>query len=364
MLNFMKIVIGIFIIAHTASPVLASGEIQVTLELFPEVQNARMLFLSDFDLLQLGTGPLMFRISMINSGNAAKTIIGRFSVETASLGTLFYGETHPFTLPQGTLYLTNHDLFSRQQTYSLSEYNFEAAADELRDIILQTGQLPADRYDFKWEIFDVNNNTNQDSKIESLFIDNPTRLDLISPGAEASGSYLPFLYTTFPYFRWESNATEFRLKVCEKLPHNHSPEDAMNNTPRLETTITGSTFFQYPSAGALNLEEGKTYFWQIFVTIATASGRVEVPSEIWGFQVVDLSNPQFAENQEQLLESLQDILGEGAITELFGPDGELQGFQITGVAFWNGKPITMQTILEIIDAIRDGKLQVESFRIE
>lgn len=358
-----SITIFIIILISIYSPAYTS-EVQVTLELFPGLQNARMLFLSDFDLLQLGNGPLLFRISMTNSGTAAKSIIGKFSVETANLGILFYGETKPFSLPVGTTYLTNQDIFTQQQQYSLSQYNFEDAADELRETILQTGKLPTDRYDFKWEVIEVENNVNHDSKTESLFIDNPTRLDLISPGTEANSSFLPILFTTLPYFRWESNATEFRLKVCEKLPHNRTPEDAMNNTPRLERKIIENNYFQYPSAGAWTLEEGKTYFWQVFAAIETASGSVEIPSEIWGFQIIDLSNPQFAESQKRIIEELEDILGDNAIQELFGPEGELQGFQMTGIAYWNGKPISIQKIMELIDAIREGKLVVESYRIE
>ena len=361
---FKTFTIVIFILILIYYPVYASSEVQVTLELFPAMQNARMLFLSDFDLLQLGNGPLLFRISMINTSSGPKSLIGKFSVETANLGILFTGETKPFTLPVGTTFLTNQDLFTKQKEFSLSHYNFEDAADQLREAILQTGKLPTDRYDFKWEIFEVENNTNHDSKTESLFIDNPTRLDLISPGTEATSNFLPILFTTFPYFRWESNTAEFRLKVCEKLPHNRTPEDAMNNTPRLETKIINNNFFQYPSAGTWNLEEGKTYFWQVFATIKTASGSYEIPSEIWGFQIIDLSNPQLAESQEQIIKGLQDILGDDIIAELFGQEGELLGFQMTGVAYWNGKPVSIQKIMELIDEIREGKLEVKSYRVE
>lgn len=358
------IVIGlIFLLSVTQINTSFANEIEVTLDIFSEIESARVFFLRDFDLMQFGEGGLLFRISMKNSGQSDKEIIGKFSVVSGNLGPLLTGETRPFTLPVGTTFLTNLDLFSKESQFSLAHYTYESATDELRSLILQTGKLPADRYDFKWEATDVANEQNYDSKIESLIIDNPTSLDLISPGAEASFGDLPILFINLPYFRWESNAAKFQLTVCEKLDFNSTPEEVMQNTPRLQTTIENSKYFQYPAVGARLLEEGKTYYWQIVALIQTSAGKYEIPSEIWGFQLASLGNSILSAQQMQVVANLRNILGDSAVELLFGPNGELNGFEVTGVALFNGKRISLEEIAKLIEDIVAGKLKVKEMKV-
>jgi len=345
-----------------------AGDISVNLELFPEIQNARMLFFRDFDIMQLGRGPLLFRLTMLNRSSQPKRIIGKFSVTSESLGPLLIGETSPFVLEPGNTYLTNRDLFSSQSTYALTTYSFESASEELRTIVLQTGRLPADKYHFKWEIYDAENPLNNASETATLTIDNPTSLNLISPGAPGTFGHLPILFTPLPYFQWESNALKFQLTVCEAI--SAAPEESMHYDPRLQVVIENTTAFQYPlaatSAAAIvrPLEEGKTYYWQIIALIETSSGVIEIPSEIWGFTVGDLSSGILNANQRQLVANLRAILGDKAVDLLFGPDGELYGFEITGVAFLNGKPISLEIINKLIEDILSGKLEVKDMRVE
>lgn len=336
---------------------------QVTLELLPSLEKSQMLFLSDFDLFKLGEGPILFRITMMNRNAQEKEVIGKFSVVSKKLGLLLNGETKPFVLKTNTTILTNQDIFTSNSSFSLQEYSFTDASEDLRKVVLQTGKLPPDQYDFIWEIYDVKNPQNAASDLKSLLINSPSNIDLIAPGAYAGFGNLPIVFTPLPYFRWESDAQKFRLKVCEQENLSQTPEEVMQNTPRLEVEVTDAKYFQYPTIGAWPLEEGKTYFWQVMAVIQTSTGEILLPSEIWGFKLADLSGGLTNIEQMRIISSLRTILGDSAVELLFGPNGELYGFEVTGVAFMNGKPISFEDLTKLIEDIVAGKIKVKEMKV-
>jgi hypothetical protein len=152
------------------------------------------------------------------------------------------------------------------------------------------------------------------------------------------------------------------MTVCEVLPNNSSPEDVMQNEPRLQRLIQrgvdfiGSPSLIYPS-GALPLQFGKTYYWQVQAIISSPSGEVRLPSEIWCFQISSINNP----GGSALIQQLLNLLGSSDLEALFAEGGPLQGFKPTGVASINGRRIELAALLNMLrnQSIKAVSVQVE-----
>jgi hypothetical protein len=185
---------------------------------------------------------------------------------------------------------------------------------------------------------------------------------LISPGAPVGGSECFAQFGLLPQFKWGSNADRFLITVCEAMPNNSSPEDVMQNEPRLQRQIQrgldffGSPSFMYPSGG-LPLEYGKTYYWQILAMIDAPSGEIRLPSEIWCFQISALGNP----GSEIMLQQLLSLLSSGDFEALFRDGGPLQGFRPTGAASLNGRRLSLN---ELIAFMRSRSVRIVATQVE
>lgn len=342
--------------------------ISVELILLPNIQHSQVFFVSDFDLMQLGAGPELFQI-IVNNGGPAKEVFGRFSIVTDNFGMLLTGKTKPFMLATGATIITNRELFSANSIYALDDYSLEAAASELRSILLRTGKLPSDTYNFTWEIYDSQTGQLEASATEPLIITNPTHLDLIAPGMDASVSSHTILFTTTPMFQWESNAADFILTVCEKLYPDQTPEEVMTGRPRLRLRLKNQTFAMYPYSTnpgdiVLPLEERKTYYWQVKLIVPTSSGAIELGSEIWGFTVANPADIIANIEHMRVLNDLRAILGDAMVDLLFGASGELEGFHITGVFLFNGKRISLEGLKALVKKVLSEEIKVKSFVVE
>ncbi|MBN2008456.1 hypothetical protein JW960_03820 [candidate division KSB1 bacterium] len=340
---------------------------QVSIHMGLYNSNIKIFFINDFDLTQTGNSPPLFWVDLVNSGDTIRISI-QLSITYNSLSSgeteLASGETAPFILPPGLTRINNQNLFSDQDTYGLHNYVVnDDAADDLLDVIYGTGRLPRGIYAFKITSASHDSIGSVNNEILEVEVGDLTTLDLIAPGNEADETDLMEIYTVLPFFRWESDGTEFRIRVCEKLSTNSSPEDVMNNEPRLETTLE-STFFQYPATEAFPLTEGHNYYWQITAITPSSSGPVELESEIWGFKVADFSQGSTALTQQQILNYLRLLLGDDAIDELFNESGEMNGFHSTGTILQNSNQINTQDLNQFIEQFMTGNVKINGFAIE
>jgi hypothetical protein len=175
-----------------------------------------------------------------------------------------------------------------------------------------------------------------------------------------------------PQFKWDSNADRFLITVCEVMPTNSSPEDVMQNQPRLQKMLCrgslrgqdlqcqeffdGSPAFIYPP-GELPLEYGKTYYWQVQALLDVPSGEMRLPSEIWCFQISAIGDP----GTEILLQQLLSLLNSGDFEALFREGGPLHGFRLTGAAALNGRRLNLT---ELITFLRSRSVRVVSTQVE
>jgi hypothetical protein len=338
----------------------ASAQLSLNLRLTPELQNAQILRVSDFNVTGSGSVSRLFELTITNSSSAAINAFLHFEFLSDRFPNtpIVIANSLPFSVSPGSQILTYPDITRNGNI----EYDAEAL-EELTDIILKTGRLPNGSYTFTLAIFDARQPTvPKASARETLTISNPTTLDLISPGAPAGGSECFAQFGLLPQFKWGSNADRFLITVCEAMPNNSSPEDVMQNEPRLQRQIQrgldffGSPSFMYPSGG-LPLEYGKTYYWQILAMIDAPSGEIRLPSEIWCFQISALGNP----GSEIMLQQLLSLLSSGDFEALFRDGGPLQGFRPTGAASLNGRRLSLN---ELIAFMRSRSVRIVATQVE
>ncbi|MCD6165502.1 hypothetical protein DRQ00_01515 [candidate division KSB1 bacterium] len=322
-----------------------------------------MFFLDDFDLSNPSANPPLFWIRITNDATDRNVTL-TLNVESELYGLLASGTTKPFFLSADTVFtITNCDLAAGASPFELQDYTInQEAATELTNAILSTGMLPSDNYRFQLTLEDVEQPAISSQEEISVEITNPTTIELVSPGQPVGEGELPIIYTRLPQFVWDSNAKEFIITVCEKLPTNSSPEDVMDNEPRYSGSIN-STNFLYPASGAWPLEPGKTYYWQVKAIVQSSSGTIELKSEIWGFTIGTTQSSRTSGQQTFYLNLLNDLLGEEVVQQLFSDEGELHDFTPTGVLLIDGSPATLQELQNLVQQIRDGKYKIKSFQI-
>jgi hypothetical protein len=336
----------------------ARAQLSLNLQLTPELQNAQILRVSDFNITGSGSVSRLFDLTITNNG-APTDVILRFQLTSDGFpGIIIVDATSQrFSVPTKARSLTYQDLTRDGRI----DYD-DKCLQELTGAILQTGRLSAGIYTFTITIEDTQRPNGQVSVNKQIVISNPTTLDLISPGAPVGGSECLVQFGPLPQFKWDSSADQFLITVCEALPTNSSPEDVMQNEPRLQrlvqrgTDFFGSPSFMYPSGG-LPLEFGRTYYWQVHAVIASPSGEIRLPSEIWCFQISNLRNP----GVDLLLQQLFNLLNSSEFATLFGDGGPLHGFRPTGEVMLNGRRIDLSQLLAFLRSqpVRTVSMQVE-----
>jgi hypothetical protein len=338
----------------------AFAQIRLVLSLAPELRNAQILRVSDFNITGSGSVSRLFDLRLTNIPRPMSVIL-RFQLTSDRFpaAPIVTAVSRPIAVTPPIYTLTYDELKRRSEV----DYN-DTAVKEITDAILQTGKLPGGSYTFTLSVADAQQpGVQQDTRQETLTISNPTTLDLISPGAPVGSGECAAQFGLLPQFKWSSNADRFLLTVCEVLPGNSSPEDVMQNQPRLQRIVqrgidfAGSPSFMYPPAEQLPLQFGKTYYWQIQAIINSPSGETRLPGEIWCFQINSISNP----GSSMLLQQLLNLLGSGDLTTLFDDGGPLHGFTPTGAVSMNGRRMELVELLNLLrtQPIKPVAVQVE-----
>ncbi len=337
----------------------AFAQLRLTLTLAPELRNAQIIRLADFNITGSGSVSRLFDLRVTGITVPTNVII-RFQLTSDRFpaAPIVSAVSRPIAVTPPIYTVTYDELKRRSQV----DYN-DRAVQEITDAVLQTGKLPAGTYIFTLDVSDARQpNVVNDSRQETLTIFNPTTLDLISPGAPVGNRECVAQFGLLPQFKWSSNADRFQLTVCEVLPGNASPEEVMQNQPRLQQIVqrgadfAGAPSFIYPPA-ALPLQFGKTYYWQVQALINAPSGETRLPSEIWCFQINALNNP----GNNVLLQQLLNALNSADLNALFQGNGPLQGFTPTGAVTMNGRRLEL---LELLNLLRTQPIKPLAVQVE
>ena len=350
--------------------------VQITSQLLnPDLKT---FMLSDFNFTGRGTSASeIFEVMLMNTSAVEQQCTLTLTIRAEYQGALAFGETNPFILtPQEIIRITNRNLFTKAQRFSLEEYYIENRGQSLINELLASGALPADIYYF---IFDLQQNgMSQSSTILRIDITNPRSIDLVSPGSDAAAAEVEQVFTPYPLFRWESDMIFFRLVIAERLADSGddlSPEEVMQQrivfqrnfrlrrdpaAPVVDTEELAATLFQYPIAGVRPLEENKIYYWQVTGLVETSGAPLEFPSEIWKFKLVAAQGAQFLTPLQQQLIALVS----GIDTDLLAPGGSLYNFIPNESVRRNGVQISEATILNTLAKLLNGDYRALELTVE
>ncbi len=337
----------------------------------PDMQT---FYLADFfDMAQESVDtsqqPDLFTFQLINTLGIDQLVSLRLTlrVEGLDIDELGWVQTNLFTLEPAGLTINNREFSAEGQPWTIdgdkSGYD-EDVAEDLTDTILQTGLLPSDTYTFKLEVYDqYDQPIPGGSSSYSLIVSNPSRVDLVAPGAEF-GSTLPVVATATPQFFWSTDAAatgltqRYTIRVV-KVEDSASAEEVMQGYANWEAVIEDKTTEIYPSAvNAIALDPGATYAWQVIRHVTTSGGTIDLESEIFWFKLEDQSGGVIGatvdEQVNQMVNQIQDIQGVGS---------QMEGYEPTGQVFIDGQPVDINTLKDLLEQILNGVVQISSIII-
>lgn len=254
------------------------------------------------------------------------------------------------------------------------------AVPELEDRITNTGRLPAGIYRLIITAIVVapepaEYEDSSDDENHTLFITNPTTLQLFFPGSSISESQIPEISTVFPYFQWQTDVNpldaEYNVFVYEKSDDDKTVQDVLNQPPIFHLQGYKDSFFQYPSntdplfssgviVGPVRLlEAGKTYYWKIESVIISGTGTVTIESDIYRFRITDLRSDSM--NAKLILVILQQMLG--TQYDLVVQELVEKGFEPNGKILFEGNRIPITELIQFLNEISQGKATVQKLEI-
>ena len=329
---------------------------------------------------------LWFRISMISPA------LGIDADET-----LIILETDPFQL-RADLWIDSRDLSNATNT--IFDVNGNAVNisspppieiidpgqfEQLLAAILTTGKLADGEYTFKVIVTSSESETgtfgNPYEEEKTFIVRTPSALSLESPGSSAlADSSENKIFTTYPVFNWSSQACtgcDYYLRVAEFKSSFHSTLDEaiedettypFNQSEGWKLVEGGVSTFQYPASGVYPLEMGRLYVWQVKVSRPTTSGNEDIISEIYLFKIAVIGEDQESLGRESdsspFLQSLRQVLGDGQFNTLFGSNGDLEGYNLTGRFTLNGETVDETSATEIITQIINGNIPNIDVQVE
>ncbi|MGH7493427.1 MAG: hypothetical protein ACREOO_13690 [bacterium] len=341
-------------------------EAQVTFNL--QLIPSQIYFISDFDVNGTGGASDLFKLNVTNNNAVAIQATLRMFLTSSLSSSSIVDATILVTLNPGPPQTFTYRNFRGQNAQVISFTYNASTVGQITDAVARTGRLPSGTYFITVQVRGVDGTPLQppvQDQVIPLIISNPITLDLISPGQIAGQAECPMVFSNLPQFTWNSDANRFLLTICEKLPSNTSPEDVMQNPPRLQRTLSsgqdffGTPSFLYPSTG-LPLQPGRVYYWQITALTTSTSGEVRLPGEIWCFQVQGEMGGDRALRLQELL-SLLASLGLDDVADLFAAGGPLEGYLPTGRVIINGQIVDLN---ELFITLRGGTTKIKSFTVE
>ncbi|MBA7682290.1 hypothetical protein ES703_90640 [subsurface metagenome] len=150
-------------------------------------------------------------------------------------------------------------------------------------------------------------------------------------------------------------------------------EQALGWYPEKDTDgkFLRTTSFQYPQSGAVDLEPGNIYVWQVQKSIPTTVGDEFINSFIYAFMIEERQA-----GYDPIREAVRTVLGDERYEQLFSVGGELMGFvgdeegisisgdfNIGGVELEAGN-IDVNALLQIARLIEQGEISVTESEVQ
>ncbi len=304
-------------------------------------------YIGDLDPAGRGAGTAWLDVQLYGFEGAATTVTMDFTHETELI---FTGTSNPLYFSDGDyLRFTNLD-FSRQEfiwqggSVEIEDWDFnEDYLEEVDGNALASGM-------YRVTITLTNLDTGKTfPKMISFTATNPDAVWLISP-RDGFTVTLPE-----PVFIWSSAAQLFRIRVCRAEEGQMNGEDVIANLPVWEEELSGYTA-TYPPGDVQELQNGATYYWQVYALVSTTSGDLEFASEIWSFKYSDEGNYL----EEETLEVLGNLFPGNAGEVL----NQLVGYHMSGTIMVDGMPLDSGGLEDFLDSARNGEVEGVNLSVE
>lgn len=326
----------------------------------PNLQNAQVLYFSNFDIFDVGNAQYLFdvRVNNIDVGTPgnenARLILNLYLDDPTSPIASATSDMFAVVPSPGTQYsASNVQLINASQLGAFVNLDFTSTFDppdtKFEDEFYGSGKARRGIY-FLQAILQVAGFPDSETTVR-LQVTNPSDIQLSSPGNRA-GSGSPLETTDFPVFTFFSDGTEFVLKVFEKLAHQQSVEDVINSTnPICEEPLSTPVLNYAAASTGQPLQIGHTYYWYVDVLVPTTAGTETFRSEVYQFKVTQgTGSTSEGTAVTSIIELLRPIVG-NQVDDL---SKNLSDFELKNIRL-NGKPITIYELHQIIDGY-DGHL--------
>ncbi|HEU0054975.1 MAG TPA: hypothetical protein VFQ39_17435 [Longimicrobium sp.] len=266
---------------------------------------------------------------------------------------IFRGTTDAFVLDQPVRHVTLRELSERGHDVSItqSQVNDDAVEGAVRN-----GRLPAGTYLFTITLRSPDGGGELASDDLRLTVGSPTRVELLSPGAPADEAP-PAVVGPTPRFVWsadgEGPGARYRLRVVRVDDAGGAVEAVQSGYPSWEATVLGTSALYPASVEALRLEPGVAYAWQVVREVQSSGGVERVESPVYWFRVAGPGQRTGAGALDQRFAALLRALG---LTEL-------DGFVPVGATLEDGRPLSLQTLEELLTAVVAGEVPLLSVRV-
>ncbi len=254
--------------------------------------------------------------------------------------------------------------------------------EAMQSLIMQSGRLPDGTYRFSLVVREPNYGPELASWARDIITAHPVALELITPGGPLADVQNYTIMTTFPFFQWQSDPClicSYRIRVARYIPDEHSSaEDAIEDQTVLPIDqaagfheVGNITSFQYPQSGAVDLEPGNIYVWQVQKSIPSTVGDEFINSFIYAFMIEEQQA-----GYDPIREAVRSVLGDERYEQLFSVGGELMGFvgdeegisissdfNIGGVELEAGN-IDVNALLQIARLIEQGEISVTESEVQ
>jgi len=298
--------------------------------------------------------------------------------------------TSPFPV-QNDIILDNRDLSTTTtelRDVTGASINLSVYIEDVIDVadlnamlssIMTTGRLADGNYTFQFGVASGSTESACESaspifETKTITVESPNAINLEYPGGALSDTSSTEIFNTYPLLVWSSSgcgSCASFVRLAEFNPNIHSSMDeAIQDERRLPfdqaqewENIGIVNSYQYPLSGALPLEYGKVYVWQVKHELITTAGSDELLSPINAFSIHDVGSGTTTTSYHPIVQILQQVLSEAQFNSLFGPSAVLDGFSPSGTYIINSDSDDLPAAISLLNRIKNGTASITNVEV-
>ena len=298
--------------------------------------------------------------------------------------------TSPFPV-QNDIILDNRDLSTTTtelRDVTGASINLSVYIEDVIDVadlnamlssIMTTGRLADGNYTFQFGVASGSTESACESaspifETKTITVESPNAINLEYPGGALSDTSSTEIFNTYPLLVWSSSgcgSCASFVRLAEFNPSIHSSMDeAIQDERRLPfdqaqewENIGIVNSYQYPLSGALPLEYGKVYVWQVKHELITTAGSDELLSPINAFSIHDVGSGTTTTSYHPIVQILQQVISEAQFNSLFGPSAVLDGFSPSGTYIINSDSDDLPAAISLLNRIKNGTASITNVEV-